>query len=115
MACPKPIVAAANGACGGMAVPIALSCDLRFMADEAVVLTAFAQRGLIAEWGLSWLLPPRGSRRALDLLFVAEGAGSEAAALGLVNASMPGDGCSTTAAATSSTSPPAARRRRCGS
>ena len=41
----------------GMAVPIALSCDLRFMADDAVMLTAFAQRGLIAEWGLSWLLP----------------------------------------------------------
>src|SRR5262245_56056927 len=29
----KPIVAAINGACAGMAVPIALFCDLRFMAD----------------------------------------------------------------------------------
>jgi enoyl-CoA hydratase/carnithine racemase len=93
MACAKPIVAAVNGACAGMAVPIALSCDLRFMADEAVMLTAFAQRGLIAEWGLSWLLPRLvGPAAALDLLFSSRKvAGPEAAALGLVNASMPGD------------------------
>ena len=69
LGCPKPIIAAINGACAGMAVPIALSCDLRFMADDAVMLTAFAQRGLIAEWGLSWLLPRVvGSARAMDLL-----------------------------------------------
>lgn len=93
MACAKPVVAAINGACAGMAVPIALSCDLRFMADEAVMLTAFAQRGLVAEWGLSWLLPRLvGPAAALDLLFSSRRvAGPEAAALGLVNASMPGD------------------------
>ena len=49
LGCPKPIIAAINGACAGMAVPIALSCDLRFMADDAVLLSAFPQRGLIAE------------------------------------------------------------------
>jgi enoyl-CoA hydratase/carnithine racemase len=93
MACAKPIIAAINGACAGMAVPIALSCDLRFMADDAVILTAFAQRGLVAEWGLSWLLPRLvGPATALDLLFSSRKVpGPEAAALGLVNASMPGD------------------------
>jgi enoyl-CoA hydratase/carnithine racemase len=69
LGCPKPIIAAINGACAGMAVPIALSCDLRFMAEDGVILTAFAQRGLIAEWGLSWLLPRVvGSAHAMDLL-----------------------------------------------
>jgi enoyl-CoA hydratase/carnithine racemase len=57
LACPKPIIAAINGACAGMAVPIALSCDVRFMAEDAVILSAFPQRGLIAEWGLSCRRP----------------------------------------------------------
>src|SRR5207302_10118172 len=65
----KPVIAAINGAIAGMAVPIALCCDLRFMAEDAPLLTAFAQRGLIAEWGTSWMLPRLiGPSRALDLL-----------------------------------------------
>lgn len=93
LACRKPIIAAINGPCAGMAVPIAMSCDLRFMADDAVIMTAFAQRGLVAEWGLSWLLPRLvGPAVALDLLFSSRKVrGPEAAALGLVNASMPGE------------------------
>ena len=91
MACPKPVLAAINGAVAGMAVPIALSCDLRFMATDAVLLTAFAQRGLIAEWGLSWLLPRLvGPAAALDLLFSSRKvSGEECARLGLANAHMP--------------------------
>ena len=50
----KPVVAAVNGACAGMAVPIALCCDVRFASDRAVFTTAFSRRGLVAEWGLSW-------------------------------------------------------------
>jgi enoyl-CoA hydratase/carnithine racemase len=93
LACPKPVIAAINGAVAGMAVPIALSCDLRFMADDAVLLTAFAQRGLIAEWGLGWLLPRlAGSAVALDLLFSSRKvSGTECASLGLVNAALPAD------------------------
>jgi enoyl-CoA hydratase/carnithine racemase len=93
LGCPKPIIAAINGACAGMAVPIALSCDLRFMAEDGVILTAFAQRGLIAEWGLSWLLPRVvGASHAMDLLISSRKVtGSEAAAMGLVNKAMPAD------------------------
>ena len=93
LACDKPIIAAINGACAGMAVPIALSCDLRFMAEEAVILTAFAERGLVAEWGLSWLLPRLvGPAVALDLLFSSRKvSGAEAASLGVVNAALPAD------------------------
>jgi len=93
LGCPKPVIAAINGACAGMAVPIALSCDLRFMAEDAVMLTAFAQRGLIAEWGLSWLLPRIvGSARAMDILISSRKvSGTEAAEMGLVNKALPAD------------------------
>ena len=56
MSVPKPIVAAINGAVAGMGVPIVLGCDLRFMNENAVITTSFSQRGLVAEFGLSWLL-----------------------------------------------------------
>jgi enoyl-CoA hydratase/carnithine racemase len=87
----KPVIAAINGPVAGMAVPIVLACDLRFMAQDAVLLTAFAQRGLIAEWGISWLLPRlTGTAVALDLLFSSRKVtGTEAASLGLVNAALP--------------------------
>ena len=88
---PKPVIAAINGPVAGMAVPIVLACDLRFMAQDAVLLTAFAQRGLIAEWGISWLLPRlTGTAVALDLLFSSRKVtGTEAAGMGLVNAALP--------------------------
>jgi enoyl-CoA hydratase/carnithine racemase len=91
MSVPKPVIAAINGPVAGMAVPIVLACDLRFMAADAVLMTAFAQRGLVAEWGTSWLLPRlTGTAVALDLLFSSRKvSGTEAAALGVVNAALP--------------------------
>ena len=76
-----------------MAVPIALSCDLRFMAEDGVILSAFPQRGLIAEWGLSWLLPRLvGSAHAMDILISSRRiSGTEAASMGLVNKALPAD------------------------
>jgi enoyl-CoA hydratase/carnithine racemase len=90
---PKPIIAAINGPVAGMGVPIALACDLRFMATDAVLTTSFSQRGLIAEWGISWLLPRLiGSAAALDLLFSARKIdGVEAERLGVVNRALPRD------------------------
>jgi enoyl-CoA hydratase/carnithine racemase len=83
----KPIIAAVNGAVAGMAYPFALCCDLRVVTPDALFLTAFAQRGLIAEWGLSWVLPRLvGPAVALDLLFSSRRVkGEEALSLGLAN------------------------------
>ena len=90
---PKLMVAAINGACAGLGLVQALMCDLRVAAAGAKFTTAFARRGLIAEHGVSWLLPRIvGTSTALDLLtsarvFTAE----EAADLGVVNKVVPPD------------------------
>lgn len=89
----KPVVAAVNGAVAGMAFPFTLCCDLRVVSPDAVFLTAFAQRGLIAEWGLSWLLPQLvGPAVAMDLLLSSRKVGGEEAfRLGLANYLVPAD------------------------
>ena len=93
MSVPKPVIAAINGPVAGMGVPIVLSCDLRFMNEATVLTTSFAQRGLVAEWGLSWLLGRLvGPAHALDLLFSARRVrGDEAERIGLVNRALPPD------------------------
>ena len=89
----KPVIAAINGPCAGMAVPIALCCDMRFAAESAVFTTAFAQRGLIAEWGSSWTLTRAvGPAHAMDLLMSARKVrADEAERIGLVNRTLPDD------------------------
>jgi len=84
---PKPIIAAINGPCAGIGLVQALMCDLRFAAENAKLTTAFARRGLVAEHGISWILPRLiGPARALDLLFSGRVVlGAEAQTLGLVN------------------------------
>jgi enoyl-CoA hydratase/carnithine racemase len=84
---PKPIIAAINGACAGIGLVQALMCDMRFAAEGAKLTTAFGRRGLIAEHGISWILPRLvGPARALDLLFSGRVVfAEEAQALGLVN------------------------------
>jgi enoyl-CoA hydratase/carnithine racemase len=83
----KPVIAAINGPCAGLGFVMAMMCDIRFAAAGAKLTTAFARRGLIAEYGLSWVLPRvAGSSTALDLLlsgrtFLAE----EAERLGVVD------------------------------
>lgn len=89
----KPIVCAINGPAAGMAVPIALACDIRFASDRAIITTAFSRRGLIAEWGIAWLLNHVvGPAHALDLLYSARKVDAkEAERIGLVNRVLPHD------------------------
>jgi enoyl-CoA hydratase/carnithine racemase len=64
-----PVIAAVNGACAGVELAIALQADVRFIASEAELTTAFTRRGLAAEHGTAWLLPQLAGRgRALELL-----------------------------------------------
>jgi enoyl-CoA hydratase/carnithine racemase len=89
----KPVIAAINGPIVGLGLVIALYCDLRFAADSAKFSTTFARRGLIAEYGIGWMLPRIvGLPNAIDLLFSARviDAG-EAARMGLVTQVFPQD------------------------
>jgi enoyl-CoA hydratase/carnithine racemase len=83
---PKPIIAALNGATAGLGLVVSLYCDLRIAADTAVFTTAFSRRGLIAEHGVSWMLPRLvGLQHALDLLLSGRKiTAAEALAMGLV-------------------------------
>jgi enoyl-CoA hydratase/carnithine racemase len=93
MTIPKPVIAAVNGPAAGLGLVMALMCDIRFAASGAKLTTAFARRGLIAEHGISWVLPRLvGSAHALDLLFSGRVVlAEEAASMGLVNAVHPGE------------------------
>jgi enoyl-CoA hydratase/carnithine racemase len=89
----KPVIGMLNGATAGIGLVHALYCDLRFAADTAVFTTAFARRGLIAEHGISWMLPRIvGHANALDLLMSARRVvGDEALRIALVNRLYPAD------------------------
>ncbi len=83
----KPLIGAINGAAAGLGLVEALYCDVRFSVPAAKFTTAFVRRGLIAEYGVSWLLPRLvGTSRALDLLLSGRVMlGDEAHRVGLVD------------------------------
>ena len=89
----KPVIAAINGPAVGLGFIVSLYCDLRFASDAARFGTAFARRGLIAEYGVAWMLPRLiGPANALDLLLSARIIdGDEALRMGLVNRLFPAD------------------------
>jgi len=90
---PKLIIGAINGPCAGLGLVIALYCDIRYAADNAMFTSAFAARGLIAEHGISWTLPRLvGIANALDILCSARKFGAqEALHMGMLNRVLPAD------------------------
>lgn len=90
-AAPKPVISAINGAAAGLGMVMALYSDFRIASDKAVFATAFAKRGLIAEHGISWILPRIvGHAHATDLLLTSRKIDAqEALSMGLVNRVVP--------------------------
>jgi len=87
----KPVIAAVNGPAVGLGFAVSLFSDLRIASETARFGTAFAARGLIAEFGLAWMLPRIvGLGNALDLLLTARMIDApEAKQIGLVNRVLP--------------------------
>jgi enoyl-CoA hydratase/carnithine racemase len=85
---PKPVIAAINGAAAGIGFCIAVYADVRFVASNAKLTSAFSRRGLPAENGLAWALPRIvGAGHAADLLLSGRViTAAEALSMGLVSA-----------------------------
>ncbi len=90
-ACDKPVIAAINGPAAGIGMTLALTCDLRVMAEDAYLMSAFANIGLVPDGGLSWLLTQEvGYARAYQLAIEAEKiSAARALDFGLVNRIVP--------------------------
>ena len=86
--CPKPVIAAINGAAAGAGMNLALACDLRIASAAAKFTQAFVKRGLTPDWGGSWFLPRIvGAAKAAELIFTGDTIdAAEALRLGIVNA-----------------------------
>ena len=83
----KPVIASMNGIAAGAGLSIALCCDLRVAADDAVLTLGFSKIGLIPDVGGSFLLPLlAGFGRGLELAWTSDRIGAaEAYRIGLVN------------------------------
>ncbi len=83
----KPTLAALPGAAAGAGLALALACDLRIMASNAILTTAFARVGFSGDYGGSYFLTQLvGSAKARELYFLSDRVGAdEALRLGLTN------------------------------
>ncbi len=84
---PKPTLASLPGPAAGAGLAIALSCDLRIMANDAFMTTAFAKVGLSGDYGGTYMLTQMvGPSKARELYFLSDRVGADQAlGLGLTN------------------------------
>jgi 2-(1,2-epoxy-1,2-dihydrophenyl)acetyl-CoA isomerase len=90
---PKPTIASLPGAAAGAGLSLALACDLRIAAENAVLTTAFARVGFSGDYGGTYFLTQLvGAAKARELYFLSERIDAkEAVRLGLVNWVVPAD------------------------
>ena len=84
---PKPTLASLPGAAAGAGLSLALACDLRIMASNAIMTTAFARVGFSGDYGGTFFLSQLvGTAKARELYFLSERvSAAEALHLGLTN------------------------------
>lgn len=88
-----PLIAAMNGSAAGMGLTIPMAWDIRIAAADAKYSFVFPRRGIVAEFGATWLVPRlAGLSAGMELLLTGRPfSGTEAAALGLVSRALPAD------------------------
>jgi enoyl-CoA hydratase/carnithine racemase len=88
-----PLIAAMNGSAAGMGLTIPMAWDIRVAAAEAKYSFVFPRRGIVPEFGATWLVPRlAGLSAGVELLLTGRPfSGTEAAALGLVSRALPAD------------------------
>ncbi len=84
---PKPTIASLPGAAAGAGLSLALACDLRIMANNAIMTTAFARVGFSGDYGGTYFMSQLvGSAKARELYFLSDRVSAEEALrLGLAN------------------------------
>ncbi len=84
---PKPTLAALPGAAAGAGLAMALACDLRIMASNAIMTTAFAKVGFSGDYGGTFFMSGLiGTAKARELYFLSDRVSAEQALdLGLTN------------------------------
>jgi 2-(1,2-epoxy-1,2-dihydrophenyl)acetyl-CoA isomerase len=84
---PKPTLAALPGAAAGAGLSLALACDMRIMATNAILTTAFARVGFSGDYGGTYFLTQLvGSAKARELYYLSDRVSAEEALrLGLAN------------------------------
>lgn len=89
----KPVLAAINGHAIGVGITYSMSCDIRFVAEDAKVQFAFVRRGIIPELS-SHVIVARvvGLSNAADLMLSGRMiSGRELAELGLASKALPAE------------------------
>ena len=82
-ACPKPVIAAINGAAVGIGATMTLAMDIRLASSKARIGFVFGRLGIVPEACSSWFLPRIvGTQQALEWVYSAEILTAEAALAG---------------------------------
>lgn len=84
---PKPTLAVLPGAAAGAGLSLAMSCDLRLMASNAFLTTAFAKVGFAGDYGGTYFMTQLiGAAKARELYMLSDRVSpDEALRLGLTN------------------------------
>jgi 2-(1,2-epoxy-1,2-dihydrophenyl)acetyl-CoA isomerase len=84
---PKPTIAALPGAAAGAGLGLALACDMRVMADTAILTSAFARVGFSGDYGGTYFLTQLvGTAKAREMYYLSDRiSADEALSLGLTN------------------------------
>ncbi len=71
--CPKPVIAAINGAAVGIGATMTLACDFRLASEKARIGFVFGRLGITMEACSSWFLPRLvGMQQALEWIYTAD-------------------------------------------